>query len=89
LNFPPSRNGLWVRGLGLFVYLYLTRLKMAILIRHLVKLNQFAIRNSQFAIRNSQFAITFCNGDLTPTQNVLPIEAGELNPETLLNMRYP
>jgi hypothetical protein len=77
LNFPPSRNGLWVRGLGLFVYLYLTRLKMAILIRHLVKLNQFAIRNSQFAI-------TFCNGDLTPTQNVLPIEAGELNPETLL-----
>jgi hypothetical protein len=45
-----------------------------------------ASRNSlnQFAIRNSQFAITFCNGDLTPTQNVLPIEAGDLNPQSLL-----
>jgi hypothetical protein len=39
---------------------------------------------NQFAIRNSQFAITFCNGDLTPTQNVLPIEAGDLNPQSLL-----
>jgi hypothetical protein len=27
---PPSRNGLGIRGLGLFAYLYLTRLKMAI-----------------------------------------------------------
>jgi len=40
---------------------------------------------NQFAIRNSQFAITFCDGDFTPTQNVLPVEAGELNPKTLLN----
>ena len=42
---------------------------------------------NQFAIRNSQFAITFCDGDFTPTQNVLPVEAGELNPKTLLNIR--
>ena len=30
-------------------------------------------------ICNSQFAITFCNGDLTPTQNLLPTGAGDLN----------
>jgi hypothetical protein len=35
---------------------------------------------NQFAIRNSQFAITFCNGDLTPTQNVLPSLGRGLKP---------
>jgi amino acid adenylation domain-containing protein len=47
-------------------------------------LNQFAIRNELRSASLTQFAITFCNGDLTPTQNLLPVEAGELNPRTLL-----
>ena len=37
-------------------------------------------------IRNSQFAITFCDGDFTPTQNVLPVEAGDLNPQSSLKI---
>ena len=41
---------------------------------------------NQFAIRNSQFAITFCDGDFTPTQNVLPVEAGDLNPQSSVKM---
>ena len=41
---------------------------------------------NQFAIRNSQFAITFCDGDFTPTQNVLPVEAGDLNPQSSLKL---
>jgi hypothetical protein len=36
--------------------------------------------------RNSQFAITFCNGDLTPTQNLPIIEPGDLNPQSWLTI---
>lgn len=55
----------------------------------LKKLKQFAIRNDARGLATAtltQFAITFCNGDLTPTQNVLPIEAGDLNPQSLLKV---
>jgi len=60
-------------------------------------LKQFAIRNDALLrdaksvacfsvrVRGLATAITFCNGDLTPTQKVLPIEAGDLNPQSLLN----
>jgi hypothetical protein len=41
---------------------------------------------NQFAIRNSQFAITFCNGDLTPTQNVLPSLGRGLKPPKFINL---
>ncbi|MCC5633951.1 hypothetical protein LC613_41825 [Nostoc sphaeroides CHAB 2801] len=44
-------------------------------------LNQFAIRNSQFAIRN----YVKVTGIYTPTQNALPVETGDLNPQSSLN----
>jgi hypothetical protein len=42
------------------------------------------IRNGLRPAPLTQFAITFCNGDLTPTQNLLPIEALDLNPQSSL-----
>jgi hypothetical protein len=40
-------------------------------------------RLKQVASRKSQ--VQFCNGDLTPTQNLPVIEPGDLNPRNLLN----
>ncbi|MTJ23999.1 hypothetical protein FJR06_22850 [Dolichospermum sp. UHCC 0352] len=32
-------------------------------------------------MQNLEFRITFCNGDFTPTQNPLLVEAGDFNPQ--------
>ncbi|MTJ35063.1 hypothetical protein [Dolichospermum sp. UHCC 0260] len=32
-------------------------------------------------MQNLEFRITFCNGDFTPTQNPLLVEAGDFNPK--------
>ncbi|AFW94399.1 hypothetical protein ANA_C11630 [Anabaena sp. 90] len=32
-------------------------------------------------MQNLEFRMTFCNGDFTPTQNPLLVEAGDFNPQ--------